>query len=115
MLPPRKNAARESDGISDSFNGSNGAGLQGRAIHQDGVKLCLTVAIEMSPYACVKDGIVLEFDNGLFARIDRQPSRLQNLPGSFQGSRDTVAGRGLNFRSDCSCTAVDDQSEVTHR
>ena len=60
-----------SDGILQTFDGENGAGLQSRAIHQDGVHLGFAIAIEVRPNSGVKDGLVFKVDNGLHTGIER--------------------------------------------
>ena len=103
-----EDAAGEANGIVNVFDGGDGAGFEGGAVHEDGVELDMAVAIEVRAEAGVKCGVVFEDDDGGFDRVDGGAAGGEDFPTCFEGAANAGAAIGEGFVGDIPCAAVDD-------
>ena len=115
MLPFLENPTCQPDGIADPLDSGYGAGLQRMAVHKNGVKLGIAVAIEVSADTGIEYRIVLKLDNSLLAGVHCRPAGFENGPAFGQSPLGSGSCRSLYFGTDDSRAAMDKKGKITHR
>ena len=107
-----EHAARQAYGVTDAFDGGNGAGFQRGAVHHDGVELYAAIAIQVRADPCVERGIVFERDDGGFDGVNRLAACAENFPSGVEGAANSVAAIFDCFVGDVPSAAVDNEGRL---
>src|SRR5438132_8323764 len=110
-----ENDSSKADRITNAFHGNNRAGLESSAVHENCVELHLAVTIEVRPDPGIEDRIIFEFDDRLFAGIERGTTVLENPPASIQRAPHSVVAEFFDFWRDVPSPAMDDQRDIVHK
>ena len=83
--------AGQANGIANALDGGDSTRFQGRAIHEDGVKLDAAIASEMRAIAGVERGVVFEEGDGGFDSVGSGPAGSEDAPAFFESAGDASA------------------------
>src|SRR5579864_3152254 len=109
MLARFENLARETNGILDAFDGGNGASLEAGSVHDDGIELNATVAIEMRASAGVECHVVFEDNDGGFDRVHGRTTAREDFAAGFESLANSRAAIGNRGGGNVPCAAMNNQ------
>src|SRR5712692_12083659 len=109
VLPRFEQLPRQANGVADALDGSDSAGLERCAVHEDGVEFDAAVAVQVRADASVEDGVVFEYDDGRFHGVKRRAAALEYLPAGLERLPATGAAGLDRFVRDVPGAAVNDQ------
>jgi GTP cyclohydrolase II len=115
VLPFLEDAAREPNGIPNPLNGADRARMQSGTIHENGIKLCFTIAVEVRANARIEHRIVFQLHDGELAGVDCRAADLQGSPTFGQRALHSRACSFFHFRPNSSGTTMNDESKTVHR
>ena len=99
----------QADGIANPLDRGDRAGLQGGAIHNDGIELDVALAVQVRTHTRVEDRVFFQDNDRCFDGIDRSAASRKNFPAGFEGPAATFAARNNRGVRNIPCAAVDDQ------
>lgn len=112
MLAGIEDLAYQVNGIFDPLDGGNRARLQRGSVHDDGVELNTTVAVEMRADTSIENDIVLKQSDGGFDRIQRRATFNEYFTASLEGAFNAgTAIRDGSIRN-VPCTTMDDEGKI---
>src|ERR1035441_307920 len=90
MRAVAENCAGGANRVAQTFDASDAAAAQGRAVHDESIELYLAIAIQETATAGVEGFIVFENHHGFFDGVESGAAAFQHVPSGGGGVAHTV-------------------------